>query len=77
MEILTGYRGNYALLFSAIEKLKKNEPLENGEQSELLNMIHNAEGLAYPDQNLFERHQRAIQNDSTLSDELLEVEAWL
>lgn len=77
MTVLTGYRGNYALLFSAIEKLGKNEPLENGEQSELLNMIHNAEGLAYPDKDLFERHQRAIKNDSTLSAELEEVEAWL
>lgn len=77
MAVLTGYRGNYALLFSAIEKLEKNEPLENGEQSELLNMIHNAEGLAYPDQDLFERHQRAIKNDSTLSAELEEVEDWL
>lgn len=77
MEILTGYRGNYSLLFSAIKKIEKNEPLENGEQSELLNMIHNAEGLAYPNQNLFESHQRAIQNGSTLSAELEEVEAWL
>lgn len=77
MGISTAYRGNYKLLFSAIEKLENNMPLEEGEKRELLQMIHNAEGVAYPDKDLFERHQRAIQNDSTLSAELEEVEDWL
>ena len=77
MEILTGYRGNYALLFSAISKLDNNEELENGERAELLQMIKAAEGIAYPEQRLFEAHQRAVKNDLTLSAELEEVEAWL